>query len=92
MVIGPLKFFGDRELHLQRKLEVSPNASSKGNLGSTIAEQEDELVAHGKARAAEHASFLEKEKEMIDTIDELSRGVVQIKKGGAVTSGTGCTP
>merc|ERR1719456_703543 len=60
--------------------QIASYTAQIGELGSVIAAKESEMAEAKQVWADDHAEFLAKEKELIDSVDEFSRGVVQVKK------------
>jgi len=62
---------------------ISAKEAEVGELGSTISAKEGELAKAGKVYAGEKLSFEAEEGELVNTVDELAGGIVQVKKGAS---------
>jgi len=69
--------------------QASAFATQISELGSTIASKETELAEAADMRKTDRANFESTEKELLDTVDELSRGVMKVKQGAALLQQTG---
>merc|ERR1719456_2187415 len=65
----------------QCEATISAKESEVGQTGTAISAKEKELADGAAVYAKEKATGDEAEKELVDTIDELSSGIVQLKKG-----------
>merc|ERR1719456_251736 len=63
--------------------QIAAQTATISELGSVIAAKESEMAEAKQVRADDHTEFLAKKKELIDSVDEFSRGVVQVKKQAA---------
>merc|ERR1719456_689576 len=63
--------------------QIAAQTATISELGSVIAAKESEMAEAKQVRADDHTEFLAKEKELIDSVDEFSRGVMQVKKQAA---------
>jgi len=50
-------------------------------LGAELANKDKELAAANSVRSEEHATFQATEKELVNTVDSMSRAILEIKKG-----------
>merc|ERR1719487_1233937 len=62
---------------------IAAKEAEVGELGSTISAKEGELAKAGKVYAGEKSSFEAEEGELVNTVDELAGGIVQVKKGAS---------
>merc|ERR1719487_362592 len=62
---------------------IAAKEAEVGELGSTISAKEGELAKAGKVYAGEKLSFEAEEGELVNTVDELAGGIVQVKKGAS---------
>ena len=69
--------------------QASAFATQISELGSTIASKETELAEAADMRKTDRANFESTEKELLDTVDELSRGVMKVKQGAALLQQAG---
>merc|ERR1719191_2609959 len=58
-------------------------------LGTTIAAKEKELAEATSIRKGEHDDFKVTEKELVESVDQLSGAIVQVKKGMSLAQGKG---
>lgn len=58
-------------------------------LGTTIAAKEKELAEATSIRKGEHEDFKVTEKELAESVDQLARAIVQVKKGMSLAQGKG---
>merc|ERR1719316_446444 len=64
-------------------------ADEIATLGTTIAAKEKELAEATSIRKGEHDDFKVIEKELVETVDQLSGAIVQVKKGMSLAQGKG---
>jgi len=62
---------------------IAAKTAEVGELGSTISAKEGELAKAGSVYNGEKADFSAEETELVDTIDEMANGIVQVKKGAS---------
>jgi len=62
---------------------ISAKEAEIGELGSTISAKEGELADAGKVYASEKSASDAEEGELVNTVDELAGGIVQVKKGAS---------
>merc|ERR1719191_150950 len=58
-------------------------------LGTSIATKEKELAEATSIRKGEHEDFKVTEKELVESVDQLARAIVQVKKGMSLAQGKG---
>merc|ERR1719389_635889 len=61
--------------------QIAELSDEISTLGTTIAGKEKELYESTKVRKEEHESFVAAEKELLTSIDQLSRAVAVLKRG-----------
>merc|ERR1719161_717423 len=64
-------------------------ADEVATLGTTIAAKEKELAEATSIRKGEHEDFKVTEKELAESVDQLARAIVQVKKGMSLAQGKG---
>merc|ERR1719191_243874 len=64
-------------------------ADEVATLGTTIAAKEKELAEATSIRKGEHEDFKVTEKELAESVDQLGRAIVQVKKGMSLAQGKG---
>jgi hypothetical protein len=63
---------------------IAAKEAEATDLGTTIAAKEKELVEAGSVYAGEKSAADDEAKELVNTIDELAGGIVQLKKGASL--------
>merc|ERR1719424_798522 len=71
--------------------QVSGFEDEIATLGTEIANKDKDLLAATQVRNKEKSDFSATEKELSESVDQLERAVVQIKRGAALVQ-SGCQP